>query len=122
LSLGIVKRYAELYDARQAGKAGGHGRGYSGDDLPLLMSLGTASGYCAIIVMAFYINSPDAQMLYKNSKPLWLICPLMLYWISRIWLLASRGQMDDDPVVFAIKDRISLTAFGLIGLVVLISL
>ena len=121
LSLGIVKRYAELYDARLAGKARAHGRGYSGDDLGLLLSLGTASGYCAVMVMAFYINSPDAQVLYKHIEPLWLICPLMLYWISRMWLLASRGQMDEDPVVFAIRDRISIAAFCLIGLIVFLS-
>ena len=122
LSLGIVKRYTELYDASMAGTAGGHGRGYSGADLSLLMSLGTASGFCAVVVMALYINSSDSAALYKHSRALWLICPLMLYWISRVWLLTSRGQMHDDPVVFAIRDRLSLATFGLIGLVVLVAI
>lgn len=122
LSLGIVKRYAELHDAREAGKGKAHGRGYSDADLTLLMSMGTASGYCAVVVMALYVNSSASETLYRHSQLLWLICPLLLYWISRMWLLASRGQMDDDPVVFAMKDRISLANFGLIGLVVLLSI
>lgn len=122
LSLGIVKRYTELDDARQVGKAKAHGRGYSSDDLPLLMALGVASAFCSVLVVALYINSPDSQMLYKHSKPLWLICPLLLYWISRVWLLTARGQMQDDPVVFALRDRLSLLALAGVGLVVLIAL
>jgi 4-hydroxybenzoate polyprenyltransferase len=121
LCLGNIKRYAELYDAKQEGKIGGHGRGYSGHDLELLMNMGVASGFCAIVVMALYINSPDSMALYRHVQLMWLICPLLLYWISRMWLLASRGQMDDDPVVFAIKDRISLTTLGLIGLLVFLA-
>jgi 4-hydroxybenzoate polyprenyltransferase len=122
MSLGVVKRYTELHDAAKAGTAGGHGRGYSAEDLPLLLSLGSAAGFCAVVVMALYINSPDSQVLYKHTKTMWLICPLMLYWISRVWLLTARGQMPDDPVVFAVRDRISLATFALIGLVVLIAI
>lgn len=122
LSLGIVKRYTELFDARKDGAIRGHGRGYSGDDLSLLMSLGTASGFCAVVVMALYINSADSALLYRHSKALWLICPLMLYWVSRVWLLTSRGQMHDDPVVFAIRDRLSLATFGLVAAVVLVAI
>jgi 4-hydroxybenzoate polyprenyltransferase len=122
LSLGVVKRFTELNDARASGAPGGHGRGYSERDLPLLMSLGASSGYCAVIVMALYINSPESHFLYRNAKALWLICPLMLYWISRVWLLTSRGQMHDDPVVFALSDRVSLATLGLTGLVVLVSI
>jgi len=122
LSLGIVKRYAELEDARQAGKAGGHGRGYGTEDLPLLMNLGTAAGYCAIVVMALYINSADSQALYKHAKPLWLICPLMLFWISRVWLLTTRGKMHDDPVIFALRDRASLLLFVVIGAIVALAI
>jgi len=122
MSLGVVKRYTELFDAEKAGTVGGHGRGYRGTDLPLLLALGTAAGFCSVVVMALYINSSDSQVLYKHSKLLWLICPLMLYWISRVWLLTSRGQMQDDPVVFAMRDRISLATFGLAGLIVLLSI
>jgi 4-hydroxybenzoate polyprenyltransferase len=122
LSLGCVKRYTELDDAHKAGKMSSHGRGYWASDLPLILSLGTSSGYCTILVMALYLNSPESMTLYQHSKPLWLICPLLLYWISRIWLLTTRGQMHDDPVVFALRDRISLFVLGIIGAIVLVSI
>lgn len=122
LSLGVVKRFAELDDARVSGAPGGHGRGYGEHDLPLLMALGASSGYCAVIVMALYINSPDSNFMYRHPRALWFICPLMLYWISRVWLLTSRGRMHDDPVVFALSDRVSLLTFGLIAMVVLIAI
>lgn len=118
LSLAVVKRYAELDDAARAGKGKAAGRGYTADDLPLLMSLGTASGYAAIVVMALYINSPESAALYADSKPLWLVPPLMLYWISRVWLLTTRGQMHDDPILFAIRDRISIAVIAMIGAIV----
>jgi 4-hydroxybenzoate polyprenyltransferase/phosphoserine phosphatase len=109
ISLGCVKRYTELNDATPASMTGKqHGRGYWKSDLPLLLSLGTSSGYCTALVVALYINSPESQSLYRHSKPLWLLCPLILYWISRVWLLTVRSQMHDDPVVFALRDRISL--------------
>ena len=72
--------------------------------------------------MALYLNSPESQALYHHSKPLWLICPLMLYWISRIWLLTTRGQMNDDPVVFALKDKISLLVLVMMGAIVFVSI
>ena len=122
LSLGFVKRYAELYDARKADKLVGHGRGYGADDLSLIMNLGTASGYCAVVVIALYINSADSIALYHHHKTMWLICPLMLFWISRVWMLTARGHMHDDPVVFALHDRMSLLVLGAVGLIVLMSI
>jgi 4-hydroxybenzoate polyprenyltransferase/phosphoserine phosphatase len=119
LSLGVVKRYTELHDAAAAGRLGGHGRGYTAADLQLLMILGITAGFCSVVVMALYINSSDSQALYHHTRALWLVCPLMLYWMSRVWLLTARGQMHDDPVVFAVRDRISLATFALIALVVL---
>ncbi len=122
LSLGFVKRYTELDDTRKANKTTTHGRGYTPADLPLLMSLGVTAGYCTIVVMALYINSADSQALYQHNKPLWLVCPLLLYWISRVWLLTTRGQMHDDPIVFALRDKISLLVLTLLGLIVLVSI
>ncbi len=122
LSLGIVKRYTELEAGRHAGKSASPGRGYTASDQAVLMSLGTASGYCAIVVLALYINSADSAQLYAHHKPLWLICPLMLFWISRIWIRTARDQMVDDPIVFALRDRVSLVILGLLALIVLISL
>jgi 4-hydroxybenzoate polyprenyltransferase len=85
------------------------------------MTLGTTAGYCAVVVIALYINSADSIVLYHHHKPLWLICPLMLFWISRIWMLTTRGQMHDDPVVFALRDRVSLLILAALGLIVLLS-
>jgi 4-hydroxybenzoate polyprenyltransferase len=122
LSLSFVKRYAELDEARKSNEASTRRRGYDAGDLPLLLNLGTTSGLATIVVMALYIDSASSQVLYRHHKPLWLICPLLLYWISRVWLLTTRGQMPDDPVVFALRDRISLIVAGLLGLIVLISI
>jgi 4-hydroxybenzoate polyprenyltransferase len=121
LSLGCVKRYAELFATRRAERPSNGERGYTADDLPLVMSLGTAAGYCAVVVLALYINSPDSEALYHHHKPLWLVCPLILFWISRAWTLTARGLMHDDPVVFAVRDPSSLVTLGLIFLVVSIS-
>jgi hypothetical protein len=100
----------------------GSARGYGAEDLALIMSLGTASGYCAVVVIALYINSGDSIAMYHHHKPLWLICPLMLFWISRAWMLTARGQMHDDPVVFALRDRVSLLILGALGLIVFLSI
>ncbi len=108
LSLAFVKRFAELESLRRQQRLRAAGRGYHVEDLPLLQSLGTASGYLSVLVLALYINSPDIEALYSRPKVIWSLCVLMLYWISRVWLTAQRGQMHDDPVVFALKDRQSL--------------
>jgi 4-hydroxybenzoate polyprenyltransferase len=121
LSLGIVKRFAELEDSRREGKLSAHGRGYSADDLQLLQNLGTAAGYSAVVVMALYINSAASGDLYMHPKALWLLCPLMLFWISRVWLMTTRGQMHDDPIVFALKDRTSLALAALMGIGILVA-
>lgn len=107
LSLGIVKRYAELDGIKAAGGKA-VGRGYQADDLPIIRNLGVSSGYCAVLVLSLYINSPESQYVYTHPYWLWLLCPLMLYWVSRVWMLTHRGEMDDDPIVFALKDKASL--------------
>jgi len=110
LSLALLKRYTELQAIQGTPNGGANGRGYDVDDLPMLQSLGAASGYIAVMVMALYINSPESIRLYHQPKLLWLICPVLLYWISRAWILAHRGKMHDDPVVFAATDRVSQVA------------
>ncbi|MCZ2497390.1 UbiA family prenyltransferase [Xylophilus sp. Kf1] len=108
LSLAFVKRYTELYDAHQQGSTRkALGRGYVATDFPLLGSLGTAAGYLSVLVLALYINDSTAQSLYPHPQVMWMACPLLLYWLSRVWLLAHRGQMNDDPIVFALRDRAS---------------
>ncbi len=107
LSLAMLKRYTELRTLLVDGKEASLGRGYTVDDLPLVQSLGGASGYLAVLVLALYINSTASELLYRRPQVLWLLCPLLLYWISRAWMIAHRGRMRDDPVLFAVTDRTS---------------
>lgn len=118
LSLAFVKRFAELQISLVAGGEEPARRGYKIEDLPLLSSLGAASGYAAVVVFALYVSSPESEQLYQRPEWLWLICPLLLFWISRVWLLTNRGRMHDDPVVFALRDGASL---GIGALIVLIA-
>ncbi|UXI69227.1 UbiA family prenyltransferase [Tahibacter amnicola] len=118
LSLAMLKRYTELHAMQLGGKATASGRGYAVDDLPLLQSLGGSSGYLSVLVLALYINSTASEVLYHRPQVLWLLCPLLLYWISRVWIIAHRGAMHDDPVVFALVDRVSRIILVLCALVV----
>ena len=108
LSLAFAKRYAELDELRRQHRLRAEGRGYQTDDLPILRSMGTASGYLCVLVLALYINSPDVGALYHRPKIIWLLCVVMLYWISRLWVVAQRGKLHDDPVIYALTDRVSL--------------
>jgi 4-hydroxybenzoate polyprenyltransferase len=107
LSLAMLKRYAELMELRRIGKHIARGRGYDVTDLTTIQSLGTAGGYSAVLVLALFINSSDVRVNYTYPGAIWLLCPLLLYWISRMWQQAGRGKMTDDPIVFALKDRVS---------------
>jgi 4-hydroxybenzoate polyprenyltransferase len=108
LSLALIKRYSELKVARDAGKTGAlRGRGYEPDDLELVSSLGGSAGFIAVLVLALYIQDGQAAHLYATPQVIWLACPVMLFWISRAWLIAHRGRMHDDPIVFALKDKVS---------------
>jgi hypothetical protein len=106
-----VKRYAELTIASDADPAGYHphlsGRPYLIGDLDLLRSVGSTSGYLSVAVLALYLNSPEVHRQYDSPTLLWLIGPLLLYWLTRVWLLAHRGQLNIDPVLFALTDRVS---------------
>ena len=116
LSLAFVKRYAELMDARIDGKEDkARGRDYYPSDLEMISSLGGSSGYISVMVLALYIQDQTTVALYGNPQVIWLACPVLLFWISRIWLLTHRGLMHDDPIVFAIKDRVSLFTAGVFG-------
>jgi len=108
LSLALAKRYSEMYTLHKLGRVQAHGRGYMTDDMPILQTMGVASGYLAVLVMALYINSSEIHNLYVRPYALWAICPLLMFWISRIWVTTHRGQMHDDPVVFALRDGVSL--------------
>ncbi len=122
LSLAMLKRYTELQQIEQRGAgAGAAGRGYQAGDIEAIANMGSASGYLAVLVLALYLNSNTVTALYDHPAVLWLLCPLLLYWLIRIWLLAHRGQVDDDPVVFAIRDRLSYLVGGLVVVVTLLA-
>jgi hypothetical protein len=108
LSLGFIKRYAELHAQHNSASNKVHGRGYYLNDASLIQQLGVTSGYAAILVLALYLNSEKVIKLYRTPEIIWGAIPLMLLWISWMWLKANRGLMHDDPVVFAVKDRVSL--------------
>lgn len=116
LSLAIVKRFAELENLRASNSPPKNGRGYLVADIEQLRSFGTSSAYAAVVVFSIYISSQSVMTLYRKPSLLWLMVPLMLLWLSRVWLLASRGELNEDPVVFALTDRMSL----LIGVVVVV--
>ena len=112
-SLATVKRCAELIANREAGKMKVTGRGYNVEDLIVLFPLTAAAGFGAVLIVALYLSSPDVSALYGHPKRIYLVCPLLIYWICRVMMLTNRNQMHDDPVVFALTDRVSLlTAVG----------
>ena len=119
LSLAMLKRYTELRVLQANGWNNAEGRGYRVDDLGLIQSLGAASGYLSVLVLALYINSTASEVLYHRPEVLWLLCPLLLYWISRMWVVAHRGQMHDDPVIYAMVDRVSRVVLVLCAVVVI---
>lgn len=114
LSLALVKRAAELLVSRDASTTTLHGRGYAVDDLPVVTQLGVGAGHLSVLVFAVYIQSDTVRELYRHPWALWFVCPLIFLWLARVWLLVGRGQMHDDPVVFAVRDRSSY-AIGLVA-------
>lgn len=118
LSLAFVKRYAELLEAGgELGNEKARGRDYYPSDLGMISSLGASSGYLSVMVLALYIQDQSTMALYSSPQVIWLACPVLLFWVSRVWLLTHRGLMHDDPIVFAIKDPVSLFAGILFGLI-----
>jgi len=107
LSLAAVKRQAELIDSAQRGNLKASGRGYHVDDLPIIAMVAIGAGYVSALVMTLYVNSPAVVELYAHPEALWGVCAVLLYWITRTVMVAHRGHMHDDPVVYAAKDRIS---------------
>lgn len=121
LSLAMVKRFSEIEMLREKGGTATNGRGYLVADLEQIRSFGTASAYAAVVVFMLYIGRPDVTELYRHAMRLWLIVPLLIYWLNRVWLLASRGELNDDPVVFAMRDPMSLAMGAAVAAIALLA-
>jgi 4-hydroxybenzoate polyprenyltransferase len=108
LSLAMVKRFSELQNVRSAGAQLSNGRGYLLNDIEQVRSFGTSSAFASVVVLSIYVGQPDMLGLYHHHQRMWLMPPLLILWLCRVWLLASRGELDEDPVVFALTDPMSL--------------
>ena len=104
LSLALVKRYLELVQTRERALEPNSRRAYELGDIPMIEAVGITCGLISVLVLCLYISSSDVSRLYNSPQLLWLICPVMFYWITRIWFLARRGELDEDPVLFATRD------------------
>jgi len=118
-SLAFAKRFVELHAMSNDEQV--KNRGYSRVDLPMVTGMGTASGYIAALVFMLYVESSNVRAAYREPSLLWLVLPALLYWLGRIWLLAGRGQMREDPVKFALSDKQSLACVALIGAIAVIA-
>jgi 4-hydroxybenzoate polyprenyltransferase len=107
--LAVVKRLGEITRHVKDGRTEKiSGRGYMPEDADMLRGMAASGGYMAVLVLALYMNSPEVLPLYRHPAALWVLCPILLFWVSRVLMLANRGDMHDDPVVFAMRDRVSL--------------
>jgi 4-hydroxybenzoate polyprenyltransferase len=107
LSLAMAKRHSELQRTGKLVENGNSGRGYVAEDTEMLAMLGIASSFAAVVILCLYARSPEVRVLYGSSAQLLWLCPVVLYWLSRVWLLSGRGELDHDPVLFAVRDRTS---------------
>jgi 4-hydroxybenzoate polyprenyltransferase len=119
VGLALLKRYADLGLLAAQDTNAAPGRGYMTADRDLLRSMGVTSGYMAVLVLALYLTSPQVTRLYESPRLLWLVCPLLLYWIAHMWFLAHRGAIQDDPIVVAARDPASYVVGALIVLLVI---
>lgn len=117
-TLATVKRQAELVDCKASGKSDVAGRGYRVADLPLVSQLGSASGFVSILVLALYFNTPAVIETYSSPEILWGSTVVLLYWLTRVYMITHRGGMHDDPIIFAVKDKVSWVCLVIIILFV----
>jgi len=122
LSLAFLKRFTEVSAMEGAATEQVRRRGYIRGDREWLGSMGGASGYLSVLVLALYINSEQVVALYRAPLLLWLVCPLLLFWTSRMWLLAHRGRIHDDPIVATVRDPVSYVLGALVAVVLYIAL
>lgn len=121
LSLALAKRFSELYNIKEENRLKVAGRGYLASDLNIMAMLGSSSGYLSVLVLALYVSSGHVSGLYHNPQWIWLMCPIILTWVTRLWLVTHRGLMDEDPIYFAIKDLFSYGTLIALGFVALLA-
>ena len=107
LSLALVKRCAELVSLQSVDRPAVPGRDYRAADLPVFLAMGVASGFMSVLVLALFIDIATTVAQYAHARWLWLLCPVMLYWVGRLWVKTTRGEMHDDPIVYSLRDRAS---------------
>lgn len=122
MSLALVKRYAELMAMRIEHGLSARARSYMVSDAELLATMGVASAFVAVLVLVLYITSGSAQIYYGRHQVIWLACPFLLFWLCYIWLMAHRGGMHDDPLIFALKDRGSRFALGVMAIIMILAI
>lgn len=121
LNLALVKRCSELKAMESQARTATSGRDYRLADLGILSSMGIAAGYISVLVLALYVDNPDVRNTYSNPLLLWLLCPFMMYWVSRLWIKTSRGEMNDDPLLYSLRDRASWIIFVAMGFIMLLA-
>ena len=121
-SLGMVKRFAELHNQHSRNLLVARGRGYLVEDMAPVLVIGISLGYMSVFIMGLYINSPLITQYYTNPKVIWLLLPLLTYWLGRIWILAHRGAVNEDPLIFAVKDRTSLLVAALAAIILFLAI
>jgi 4-hydroxybenzoate polyprenyltransferase len=122
LSLAMAKRYSELLNAGTLIRKGKSGRGYRAGDREVLLALGVGSSFSAVVIFSLYVHSPEVRLLYSSPEFLFLLCPVVLYWLSRTWLLAHRGELKEDPVTLAMRDPVSYAAALVCAIVIAASI
>ena len=121
LSLALLKRYIEVIALPGDATSGIPGRGYQVADAQWLQAAGIASGYLSAVVLAIYVNNPDVMRLYAHPERLLFMCPVLLYWMTRVWLNAHRRVMPDDPVVAVAADPITYVLLVIATVIILIA-
>jgi 4-hydroxybenzoate polyprenyltransferase/phosphoserine phosphatase len=122
LSLAMAKRYSELLHANDLVASGNSGRGYHVHDRELLLSFGVGSSFASVVILSLYVQSQDVRLLYSSPEWLLMLCPIVLYWLGRTWLLAHRGELKEDPVTLAIRDRVSYAVAFAAAIVIAVSM
>lgn len=121
LSLAFMKRYTDLLLIKNNNQEELFGRGYSVIDLDIVQKLGISSGFISLLILALYINGDQVMVLYKQPEVIWLTIPILLYWLMRMWFVAHKGKMTDDPIAFALKDKSSYITFFLITIILIVA-